>query len=86
MVHHKPFLGVHHLEGHIYATYLSQPELQPPFLCLLVSGGHTSLIHVRGCGIMQYWAKPETMPLGRPLTRWRGYWGWAILVAPSLTS
>jgi N6-L-threonylcarbamoyladenine synthase len=50
MVHHKPFLGVHHLEGHIYATYLSQPELQPPFLCLLVSGGHTSLIHVRGCG------------------------------------
>jgi N6-L-threonylcarbamoyladenine synthase len=31
-------------------AYLSQPELQPPFLCLLVSGGHTSLIHVRGCG------------------------------------
>ncbi|MBE9240109.1 tRNA (adenosine(37)-N6)-threonylcarbamoyltransferase complex transferase subunit TsaD [Synechocystis salina] len=50
MVHQKPFLGVHHLEGHIYASYLSQPELQPPFLCLLVSGGHTSLIHVKGCG------------------------------------
>jgi N6-L-threonylcarbamoyladenine synthase len=50
MVHNKPFLGVHHLEGHIYASYLSAPELQPPFLCLLVSGGHTSLIHVKGCG------------------------------------
>ena len=50
MLHQKPFLGVHHLEGHIYASYLSQPELQPPFLCLLVSGGHTSLIYVKDCG------------------------------------
>ncbi|MDJ0716490.1 MAG: tRNA (adenosine(37)-N6)-threonylcarbamoyltransferase complex transferase subunit TsaD [Prochloraceae cyanobacterium] len=46
----KPFLGVHHLEGHIYATYLSQPHLKPPFLCLLVSGGHTSSIYVKDCG------------------------------------
>jgi len=50
IVHQKPFLGVHHLEGHIYATYLSEPELQPPFLSLLVSGGHTSLILVKNCG------------------------------------
>ncbi|MEB3356463.1 MAG: tRNA (adenosine(37)-N6)-threonylcarbamoyltransferase complex transferase subunit TsaD [Synechococcales bacterium] len=50
VLHQKPFLGVHHLEGHIYASYLSSPDLQPPFLCLLVSGGHTSLIHVKGCG------------------------------------
>ncbi len=50
MVHNKPFLGVHHLEGHIYATYLSEPSLNPPFLSLLVSGGHTSLIYVRDCG------------------------------------
>src|SRR4028119_1652043 len=50
IVHQKPFLGVHHLEGHIYATYLSEPELEPPFLCLLVSGGHTSLIYVKDCG------------------------------------
>ncbi|MDJ0677863.1 MAG: tRNA (adenosine(37)-N6)-threonylcarbamoyltransferase complex transferase subunit TsaD [Calothrix sp. MO_167.B42] len=50
MVHQKPFLGVHHLEGHIYATYLSEPTLEPPFLSLLVSGGHTSLIHVKKCG------------------------------------
>ena len=50
MVHKKPFLGVHHLEGHIYANYLSEPSLEPPFLSLLVSGGHTSLIYVKDCG------------------------------------
>lgn len=50
MVHQKPFIGVHHLEGHLYASYLSEPTLQPPYLCLLVSGGHTSLIQVKGCG------------------------------------
>jgi N6-L-threonylcarbamoyladenine synthase len=53
MVHHKPFLGVHHLEGHIYANYLAEPDLQPPYLCLLVSGGHTSLIGVKDCGEYQ---------------------------------
>jgi N6-L-threonylcarbamoyladenine synthase len=53
MVHNKPFLGVHHLEGHIYATYLSEPSLQPPFLSLLVSGGHTSLIYVKDCGVYE---------------------------------
>ncbi|MEL7053782.1 MAG: tRNA (adenosine(37)-N6)-threonylcarbamoyltransferase complex transferase subunit TsaD, partial [Cyanobacteria bacterium J06588_5] len=50
MVNSKPFLGVHHLEGHIYASYLSDPLLQPPFLCLLVSGGHTSFVQVKGPG------------------------------------
>ena len=50
MVHSKPFVGVHHLEVHIYASYLSDPDLQPPFLCLLVSGGHTSYVHVRAPG------------------------------------
>jgi N6-L-threonylcarbamoyladenine synthase len=50
LVHQKPLIGVHHLEGHIYASYLSSPELEPPFLCLLVSGGHTSLIFVKDCG------------------------------------
>jgi N6-L-threonylcarbamoyladenine synthase len=53
IVHQKPFLGVHHLEGHIYASYLSEPDLKPPFLCLLVSGGHTSLIQVTDCGSYQ---------------------------------
>lgn len=53
IVHQKPFIGVHHLEGHIYATYLSEPTWKPPFLCLLVSGGHTSLILVKDCGVYE---------------------------------
>lgn len=53
ILHQKPFIGVHHLEGHIYASYLGEPELEPPFLCLLVSGGHTSLIYVKECGIYE---------------------------------
>lgn len=42
----KPLIGVNHLEGHFYANYLCHPELQPPFITLIVSGGHTSLLHV----------------------------------------
>lgn len=53
MVHDKPFLGVHHLEGHVCAAYLTEPTLEPPFLCLLVSGGHTSAIAVRDCGVYE---------------------------------
>lgn len=53
IVQQKPFLGVHHLEGHIYASYLDDPQLKPPFICLLVSGGHTSLIYVKDCGIYE---------------------------------
>jgi N6-L-threonylcarbamoyladenine synthase len=42
-----PLVGVHHLEGHMFAPLLSHPELAPPFVALIVSGGHTSLVHVR---------------------------------------
>ena len=50
MLHRKPLIGVHHLEGHLFSGFLAQPELQPPLLGLLVSGGHTSLVHVRAEG------------------------------------
>ncbi len=43
-----PLVGVNHIEGHICANYLEHPELEPPFLCLVVSGGHTHLVHVAG--------------------------------------
>ena len=43
-----PLIGVNHLEGHIFANFLAHPELEPPFLALVVSGGHTSLVHVQG--------------------------------------
>ncbi len=42
-----PLSPVHHLRGHIAANYLAYPELEPPFLCLVVSGGHTMLVDVR---------------------------------------
>lgn len=41
-----PLVGVNHLEGHIFANFLTYPDLKPPFVALVVSGGHTSLIHV----------------------------------------
>ena len=43
----KPLIPVHHIRGHIAANYLAYPDLKPPFLCLVVSGGHTMIIHVK---------------------------------------
>ena len=43
-----PLIGVNHLEGHIFANFISHPDLKPPFVSLVVSGGHTSLVHVKG--------------------------------------
>ncbi len=43
----KPFLGVHHIEGHIAANYITHKDLKPPYLCLVVSGGHSHLVHVK---------------------------------------
>ena len=43
-----PLIGVNHLEGHIFANFLAHPDLEPPFLALVVSGGHTALVDVRG--------------------------------------
>ncbi len=43
----KPLIPVHHIRGHIAANYIAYPELKPPFLCLVVSGGHTMFIDVQ---------------------------------------
>ena len=45
-----PLVGVHHIEGHISANYIEHPELEPPFLSLVVSGGHTHLVNVKDYG------------------------------------
>lgn len=45
-----PLIGVHHIEGHISANYIENTVLEPPFLCLIVSGGHTHLVEVKGYG------------------------------------
>lgn len=44
----KPLVPVHHLRGHIAANYLTHPELEPPFLCLVASGGHSHIVEVQG--------------------------------------
>ena len=41
-----PLVGIHHIEGHISANYIENKELEPPFMCLVVSGGHTHLVNV----------------------------------------
>lgn len=46
----KPFVGVNHIEGHIYANFLSHPDLEPPLVCLTVAGGHTVLLYVPDFG------------------------------------
>ncbi len=46
----KPLIGVHHIEGHIAANFIENPELEPPFLALVVSGGHTHFVRVEDYG------------------------------------
>ena len=48
--HRLPLVGVNHIEGHICANYISHPSLRPPFVCLVASGGHSHLYHVRDYG------------------------------------
>lgn len=43
----KPLVGVHHIEGHIAANYIQNVDWKPPFVCLVVSGGHTHLVHIK---------------------------------------
>lgn len=48
-----PLIGVHHIEGHISANYIENPQLTPPFACLVVSGGHTHLVNVKDYGVYE---------------------------------
>ena len=43
----KPLIGTNHIEGHIAANYITHKELEPPFMCLVISGGHTHLVHIK---------------------------------------
>ena len=43
----KPLVGVNHIQGHIAANYITYPDLKPPFLCVMTSGGNTQIIHVK---------------------------------------
>ena len=46
----KPLIGVNHIEGHISANFIEHKDLKPPFVCLVVSGGHTFIVHVKDYG------------------------------------
>jgi N6-L-threonylcarbamoyladenine synthase len=49
----KPLVGVHHIEGHVSANYIDNKDLKPPFLCLIVSGGHSHLVLVKDYGVYE---------------------------------
>ena len=48
-----PLVGVHHIEGHVSANYIEHPDLEPPFLCEIISGGHTHLVIVKDYGVFE---------------------------------
>lgn len=50
---HKPFIGVNHIAGHIYANFISNPQIEPPVVCLTISGGHTDLLYFKELGDYQ---------------------------------
>ena len=58
-----PLIGVHHIEGHICANYIENKDLEPPFFCLVVSGGHTHLVKVVDYGV--YEVRSEERRVGK---------------------
>lgn len=59
-----PLIGVNHIEGHICANYIEDKTLTPPFLCLIVSGGHSHLVHVKDYGIYEVLGKTRDDAVG----------------------
>ena len=76
----KPFIPVHHIRGHVAANYIAFPDLKPPFIALVASGGHTVILDV------QDYTRLGTMPPAKPLTRRRVCWACLIPVAQAWTS
>jgi N6-L-threonylcarbamoyladenine synthase len=64
-----PFVGVNHLEAHLFAAFLEEPDLEPPLVVLLVSGGHTQLVVMEGYGRYRLLGARWTMPPARRSTR-----------------
>ena len=68
-----PLVGVHHIEGHISANYIEHPDLEPPFVCLVASGGHTHLVIVKDYGEfenMRSSEEPEMMQRVKLMIKW----------------
>ena len=60
----KPLVGVNHLEGHISANYITHPDLEPPFLCMLTSGGNTQIVYVKDYCDMEVLGKTRDDAIG----------------------
>ena len=64
-----PLVGVHHIEGHVSANYIEHPELEPPFLCEIISGGHTHLVIVKDYGEFEILGRTRDDAAGRLLIK-----------------
>lgn len=60
----KPLIGTNHIEGHIAANYITHKNLTPPFLCLVVSGGHTHLVHIKNYNEFEILGKTRDDAIG----------------------
>ena len=60
----KPLIGVNHIEGHIAANYITNKDLKPPFLCLIISGGHNHLVEVKDYNDMNILGKTRDDAIG----------------------
>ena len=60
----KPLVGTNHIEGHIAANYITHPDLKPPFLCLVISGGHTHLVHIKNYNEFEILGKTRDDAIG----------------------
>ena len=81
----KPLIPVHHIRGHIAANYIAYPNLKPPFLCLVVSGGHTMIVDVQDYTKMKFWVRLWTMQQGSASIKLVACWGCLIPVAQHWT-
>ncbi len=81
-----PLIPVHHVRGHISANYIAHPELEPPFVCLCVSGGTTLIVDVRDYTEMEILGATRMMRRGSALTRWPGCWASATPEGPPWTA
>ena len=67
----KPLVPVHHIEGHVSANFIENPDLEPPFICEIISGGHTHLVVVRDYGDFQIIGRTRDDAAGLKKTRKR---------------
>ena len=74
----KPLIGVHHIEGHICANYIQNKDFAPPYMALVVSGGHSHLVYVSDYGKYEIMGHTRDDAAGGPMIRLRARLAWGI--------